>query len=75
MQKQGFTLVELIVVITILAVLGTIAFVSFQGYAVQARDSTRISDLTVMKKALELYKVQQDSYPSPSETSFNVSYS
>ncbi|MBT3726401.1 prepilin-type N-terminal cleavage/methylation domain-containing protein [bacterium] len=29
-QKLGFTLVELIVVITILAILGTIAFVSLQ---------------------------------------------
>jgi len=42
---QAFTLVELIVVITILAILGTIGFISLQGYAVVARDTTRITIL------------------------------
>ncbi len=41
----GFTLVELIVVIAVLSVLATIGFISLQGYAVDARDSSR---LTVM---------------------------
>jgi len=33
MNKKAFTLVELIVVITILAILWTIAFISLQGYS------------------------------------------
>jgi len=40
-KKKAFTLVELIVVITILTILGTIAFISLQGYSRDARDSTR----------------------------------
>ncbi len=43
--SAAFTLVELIVVITILAILGTIGFLSLQGYSSSARDSTRSSDL------------------------------
>ena len=43
--KRAFTLVELIVVITILAILWTIAFISLQWYSKDARDSTRITDI------------------------------
>ncbi|MDD3144849.1 MAG: type II secretion system protein [Candidatus Gracilibacteria bacterium] len=49
--NKAFTLVELIVVITILAILGTIAFINLQGYSVSARDSKRLSDITnILKK-------------------------
>lgn len=44
-NKLWFTLVELIVVITILAILWTIAFISLNWYAKEARDTKRISDL------------------------------
>lgn len=56
-EKGGFTLVELIVVITILAVLATIWFISFLGYASLARDGNRIHNISVIKRALEYYKV------------------
>ncbi|MDD2745529.1 MAG: type II secretion system protein, partial [Candidatus Gracilibacteria bacterium] len=42
--KKAFTLIELIVVITILAILGTIGFLSIGGYSSKARDSARIGD-------------------------------
>lgn len=51
-NNKGFTLVELIVVITILAILWTIAFISLQWYSSDARDSTRISDTASMNKVL-----------------------
>lgn len=48
-----FTLVELIIVITILAILGTIWFVSFQWYTSNARDTKRTNDLASLISALE----------------------
>lgn len=44
-NKNAFTLVELIVVIIILAILWTIAFISLQWYSMEARDSKRVSDV------------------------------
>lgn len=60
---NGFTLVELIVVITILAILWTIAFLSMQWYSQNARDSVRISDLKNIEKWLELFSVKTWFYP------------
>jgi prepilin-type N-terminal cleavage/methylation domain-containing protein len=44
-SQNWFTLVELIIVITILGILATIAFISFQWYTKDARDWVRISDI------------------------------
>ena len=62
-KKQAFTLVELIVVITILAILWTIAFISLQWYARDARDSIRLSDIKSISSTLEYYKLENSSYP------------
>ena len=60
MKKQAFTLVELIVVITILAILATVWFVSFSWYLAWARDTNRIAQLKSMSDALELYRTKKD---------------
>ena len=56
--KKAFTLVELIVVITILAILGTIAFISLQGYSADARNSKRTSDIGNIQSAITLKNVE-----------------
>ena len=62
----GFTLVELIVVISVLAILGTIAFVSLQWYSRSARDSLRITDIQTIKTTFELFSLKSGHYPEPS---------
>ncbi len=60
-------MVELIVVVVIIAILWTIAFISIVNYPKQARDSKRISDLRLMEKSLSLYELLVWSYPMPEE--------
>ena len=70
-HKKAFTLVELIVVITILAILWTIAFISLQWYARDARDSVRVADLKSIEKWLEFLLLTDSKLPKP-ESSINI---
>ena len=45
MNKKWFTLVELVVVMSILVILSSISFITYSRYLSQARDSQRIADL------------------------------
>lgn len=63
---KAFTLIELIVVITILSILWTIAFLSIRWYAQNSRDSVRIYDINNIKTSLELFKTKSWIYPEPS---------
>lgn len=64
-NKTAFTLVELIVVITILTILWTIAFIALQWYSSNARDSARISDISTIKSWLDVFKIDAWKYPKP----------
>jgi len=64
-NKQAFTLVELIVVITILAILWTIAFISLQWYSKEARDSTRIANVNNIVLWSELFLTHAWKPPVP----------
>jgi prepilin-type N-terminal cleavage/methylation domain-containing protein len=64
-RLPAFTLVELIVVITILAIMATIGFISLLGYQGLARDSVRISDISTIEKVFSLYSVGSETFPLP----------
>ncbi len=53
--KRGFTLFELLVSISIIAILTAIATMSFSGAQKKARDSRRVSDMNSLQKAAEQY--------------------
>ncbi len=63
-KNKGFTLIELMVVMTIIAVLAGFALVSFQGSRKAARDGKRKADLEQIRGALEMRRADCGSYPS-----------
>lgn len=54
--KTGFTLIELIVTMTIIMIVTVVGIVSYTGSTKRARDSRRISDLQKIALALEMYR-------------------
>ena len=64
-DNNGFTLVELIVVITILSVLSTIWFLSFQWHWISSRDAVRLSDMRMIEKWLSVKISKAEEIPIP----------
>ncbi len=62
--KLGFTLFELLVSLSIIAVLTAVAVVSFGGLNKKTRDTRRVSDLEKIRVALESAKQVGNSYPA-----------
>jgi type II secretion system protein G len=73
--QKGFTLVELLVAISIIAVLASIAIASFTGAQKTARDADRKNDLRIVRDALEQYKLDQSTGYYPASTSSTPSVS
>jgi len=64
LTKKGFTLVELLVVISIIGLLSTIAIVSLGSARAKSRDTKRIADMKQFSTALEQYYSDQGGYPA-----------
>lgn len=62
--KFGFTLVELLVVISILGILITLSMVSFRSSQQKARDAARKSDMRNISTALRLYSNDKGFFPA-----------
>ncbi|MBI5411896.1 prepilin-type N-terminal cleavage/methylation domain-containing protein [Candidatus Peregrinibacteria bacterium] len=62
-RNKGFSLVELLVVVTIIAILSVVAYTAVGGQTAKARDSRRQQDLTSIQSGLELYFVENNAYP------------
>ncbi len=56
--QRGFTLVELLIVVIILAVLSSIVIPQFSSSTTEAKEAALTANLSVMRSAIELYRAQ-----------------
>lgn len=54
-HHRGFTIVELLIVIVVIAILATISIVAYNGIQARANDAKTISAVNQIEKALRLY--------------------
>ncbi len=65
-RQGGFTLIELIVVIAIIAILGTITVTQLSDEPEKARIAATKLSMKSIETSLEIYKIENGSYPDTS---------
>lgn len=68
---RWFTLVELLVVITILAIISVVAYQNFGGAVDKAVSGRKINDVTTLESALQQYKFENNFYPKADDYDAN----
>ncbi|UTX51514.1 prepilin-type N-terminal cleavage/methylation domain-containing protein [Candidatus Saccharibacteria bacterium TM7i] len=61
--KRGFTIVELLIVVVVIAILAAITIVSYNGITNRANASASLSLANTWKKKIELFQAETGSYP------------
>lgn len=68
MNRSAFTFIEMLAVVTIVSLLAVLGIMAYANFAKQSRDAKRQSDLAEIKSALEMYKADNNTYPTPCPT-------
>lgn len=66
-KQRGFTLIEIMVVVVILGILAAFVVPNLMDKPVQAKITKAKSDITVIESALDLYRLDNNRYPSTDE--------
>ena len=66
-KRNGFTLVELMVVIVIIGLLATIVALNVIPSGDTARVQKAKADIATIEQALEMYRLQQSNYPTTAQ--------
>ena len=72
-KTKGFTLVELLIVIVVIAILAAISIVAYNGVTQKARDDERVATARNLVNAAAAYNSEHDKWPEHSDlTSFQT---
>jgi general secretion pathway protein G len=61
--ERGFTLVELMIVVSIVGILATIAAPSYQSSLIRAKETVLRQDLFALRELLDHHRADQGKYP------------
>lgn len=62
-KQQGFTIVELLIVIVVIGILAALVITTFTGIQQKARNTERQTDIKALHGQIEAYYAQNGSYP------------
>jgi len=62
-NKRGFTIIELLVVVAVIAVLSSVIMVALSNAKEKSRDARRASDMREIQNALNLYFTDNNRFP------------
>ncbi|MDM4766422.1 type II secretion system major pseudopilin GspG [Pelomonas sp. SE-A7] len=63
-RSQGFTLIEVMVVMVIIGVMATMVTVAVMGRAAEAKVTAARADVASLMQALKMYKLDNNRYPT-----------
>jgi len=71
-NKKGFTIIELLVVVAIIGILSTISVVAFNVARMRNRDTKRLADMKQISTGLDLYFNDNGLYPVGNDVTLGV---
>ncbi|WP_418641761.1 pilin [Vibrio chaetopteri] len=74
-KQQGFTLIELMIVVAVIGVLSAIAVPTYQNYVAKSETATAIASLTALKTQIETYTLENGSFPETASAGIPTSLS
>lgn len=63
-KQEGFTIVELLIVIIVIGILAGLVIVTFTGIQQKARNTERQTDIKAIQSHIETYNAQNGRYPT-----------
>jgi general secretion pathway protein G len=63
-NTKGFTLIELMIVVSIVGILATLAAPSYQSSLIKARETVLRHDLFTLRELLDQHRADQGKYPA-----------
>lgn len=63
-DQQGFTIVELLIVIVVIGILAALVVTTYAGIQAKARDSKRQTDIQALQTQIEAFYAANNYYPS-----------
>ena len=73
-RQQGFTLIEMLIVVALIGILATVAVGQYQRAIVRAKEATLKENLFVMRSAINQYFADKGEYPFDLQTLVDDDY-
>ncbi|MGF1773052.1 pilin [Vibrio wakamikoensis] len=74
-KQQGFTLIELMIVVAVIGVLATVAVPTYQNYIAKSETASALATLTALKTPIETTTLETGAFPADlSAAGVSISY-